>query len=74
MGTCRIGGVDTAPLEGTGDARRAIDVALEGDCAEDVLPRLVSEETDPETRRSLDFDEVSEGLDIFSSNVAVREA
>ena len=41
----------TAPLEGTGDARRAVDVALEVESAVGDLPRLASENADSEARR-----------------------
>ncbi|KAI9852966.1 MAG: hypothetical protein M1830_006758 [Pleopsidium flavum] len=54
----------TAPLEGAGDARRAIDVALEGESARGALPRMASEEADTATGRGSEADELSHRPDI----------
>lgn len=64
-----MGGVAVGPPEGTGDASRAVEVAREGDSAKVDLPRLASEEAEPDTRHSLDIDKLSEALDIFSQTV-----
>ena len=62
--TGRVDGVLTAPDDGTGDARRAVIVALDAESATGELPLKAFEDADFGTGRGLEGEEVSRCSDM----------